>query len=112
MPNTYHAQETAYDHLDGTGLFDAATIREMADYETDGDNRDFTAEAIAARTGNIALTGAEVADSRERWVKIQSLSRDSYDGDLEYASPEQKTKTSAAVAEQKKLIVPMRTGKE
>ena len=47
--------EAHYDRLDDLGQFDATTIREMTGYETDGSNEDFTAEAIAARSGSVAL---------------------------------------------------------
>lgn len=112
MSNPYHEQEQAYDHLDDTGLFDAATVRELSGYETDGENADFTAEAIAARAGNIALTGAEVIDDREEWVQSMHLTKPSSSGPYVRATPEEMASTSAAVAEQKTLIVPMRDGKE
>lgn len=50
-------QEQHYDHLDDTGMFDAATMRQKSGLETDGTNEDFTADAIAARTGNVMLAG-------------------------------------------------------
>ena len=49
--------EQQYDHYDSQGIFDAATIREKSGYETEGSNEDFTAEAIAARVGSVALDG-------------------------------------------------------
>lgn len=57
MTDPSFESERHYDHLDDTGLFDAATQRQMAGLETDGSNEDFTAEAIAARTGNVMLAG-------------------------------------------------------
>ena len=55
-------QEAAYDHLDDQGQFDAATIREMTGYETDGSTEDFSVEAITARAGGelaLKAMGAE-----------------------------------------------------
>ena len=78
--------EQRYDHLDDLGQFDAATIREMSGHETDGENEDFTAEAIAARTGNIILSQVVETstteepvvtphdDSHQEWIEGFNLS--------------------------------------
>lgn len=57
--------DARYDHLDDLGQFDAATIREMTGYETDGSNEDFTADAITARRGGVAIQGF-MLDSNEK----------------------------------------------
>ena len=77
MPKSITQQEAAYDHLDNTGIFDAATARAITGYETDGQNGDFGAKAIAARTGNVALAGLATKGSgldHDRWVARLGLS--------------------------------------
>ena len=77
--------EQQYDHLDDLGQFDAATIREMSGHETDGENEDFTAEAIAARAGTVALSGAlqhETPSEREDWIDSFHLTHPTSSGPI------------------------------
>lgn len=57
-------QELAYDHLDNMGQFDAATIREMSGYESDGSSEDFSVDAITARAGGELALKAMAANFR------------------------------------------------
>lgn len=69
-PDSY--SEEHYDTLDDQGLFDAATIRQITGYETDGLHKDFTAEAIASRAGNVAIESFQKSAGTEAPAHIQN----------------------------------------
>lgn len=122
MTNPSFESEQAYNHLDDTGMFDAATIREMTGFETDGDNEAFSARNIAERTGSVALAGyAEAAPEdddivpqsspeREQWVASFNLTSPSAEGPIQRATPEQRQETTARTEELKNFIKPTRFG--
>lgn len=98
-------QEAAYDRLDDQGQLDAATIREMTGYDTDGSNEDFTAEAITARTGNIALS-SETNDPRQKWIESFHLSQPSSEGPIRHATSQERHNTSQQIDKIRKIIRP------
>lgn len=102
MPNPEASQEQSYDHLDDTSIFDAATIRKMTGYESDGGNEDFTADAIAARTGSVAMSGfntAEPKTGRDQWVESFNLTHPSnVHPSITYRTPGERAALSAHVS--------------
>lgn len=85
---TYHDRsaeaDVAYDRLDDQGQYTAAEIREQTGYEIDGTNEDFSADAIKARLGSVAMPD----QARQAWLDSFHLSHPSSAGPYKPPTPE------------------------
>lgn len=110
MPKYTPEQDQIFDHLDATGIFDAATIRELAGVEADPDDLEPAIETIASGAGDVAISGfADGApnDGHDEWIAKLHLTHpsDVYP-EIPRRTPEQRARTTQSADVVRENIAP------